>query len=203
MLNQYEQDEELEELFLYFYFRKRIKKKLLQRNKRKRRFWVRDIFLQRDRFGVFHTLYQELKQDREYYYRYLRMSPERFSHLLSLVQERITKNDTRFRKSISAEERLVLTLRFLATGELSFAFRVGRQSVSRIVAETCEAIYLALKDTYLKSPEKPEEWKNISNKFEELWNFPHVTGAMDGKHIRIECQRIVERSITTTRAIIA
>ena len=110
------------------------------------------------------------------------MSLERFSHLLSLVQERISKKDTRIRKSISAEERLVLTLRFLASGENqqspSFSFRIGRQSVSWIVAETCKAIYLSLKDIYLKSPETSEQWENISSKFEELWKFLHVLGAL-------------------------
>ena len=42
------------------------------------------------------------------------MSQEWFSHLLSLVQERISKEDTRFQKGISAEECLILTLKFLA-----------------------------------------------------------------------------------------
>ena len=70
------------------------------------------------------------------------MSTERFSHLLSFVQERVSKKDFeekfRFQKSIFTEERLILlilTLRFLASGEnqqsLSFSFRIGRQSVSR------------------------------------------------------------------------
>ena len=70
------------------------------------------------------------------------MSTERFSHLLSLVQERVSKKDFeekfRFQKSIFTAERLILlilTLRFLASGEnqqsLSFSFRIGRQSVSR------------------------------------------------------------------------
>ena len=45
------------------------------------------------------------------------MNPEKFSHLVSLIQERISKKDTRFRKSISAEKGLILTLRFLAPGE--------------------------------------------------------------------------------------
>lgn len=83
-----------------------------------------------------------MKDDREYLYRYLRMSPDRFQHLLSLVEGRIAKEHTDFRKSIPAEERLVLTLRFLATGEtqqsLTLSFRMGRTSVSRIVSETCE-----------------------------------------------------------------
>ena len=55
------------------------------------------------------------------------MSPERFEHLLQLIGPKITKEDTRFRKSIPAGECLALTLRFLASGDsqksLSFSYR--------------------------------------------------------------------------------
>ena len=58
------------------------------------------------------TLDQSLRDsDREMHYWYLRMSKERFDHLLSLVREEITKKDTKMREAISAEERLVMTLR--------------------------------------------------------------------------------------------
>ena len=30
---------------------------------------------------------------------------------------------------------------------------------------------------------KEEEWKEISQSFENKWNFPHVIGTLDGKHI--------------------
>ena len=54
------------------------------------------------------------------------MSPERFRHLLSLVEPKVYKQDTGFRGAISAVECLRLTLRFLATGDaqqsLSFSF---------------------------------------------------------------------------------
>ena len=78
---------------------------------------VHYIFLQRDNFGDFNTLYQELKYEGEYYYRNHQMSPDRFSYLLSLVPERILEKEPWFRKSISTEERLTLPLRFLASGE--------------------------------------------------------------------------------------
>jgi len=69
------------------------------------------------------------------------MSPERFDHLLSLVEPDIAKNQTNFREPISAAERLCLTIRYLATGDsqqsLSFAFRIGRSTVSGIIRETC------------------------------------------------------------------
>ena len=67
------------------------------------------------------------------FYRYLRMSPERFDVLLGLVEPLISKQRTNFRKPISAAERLSLTVRFLATAEsqqsLSFYFRIGRPTV--------------------------------------------------------------------------
>ena len=46
------------------------------------------------------------------------MSPQRLEHLLKMVGPVIQKVDATFPKSISAEQRLVITLRFLATGEV-------------------------------------------------------------------------------------
>ena len=45
-------------------------------------------------------------------FRYLRMSPQRLEHLLSLVGPLITKKHCRSRKAISPGERLVITLVF-------------------------------------------------------------------------------------------
>ena len=73
---------------------------------------------------------------------------------------------------------------------LSFSFRIGKATVSKIISETCDAIYTALKDTYLSPPKSKEEWLEIFIKFEELWDMPHVIGCLDGKHIRIECPNL-------------
>ena len=121
------------------------------------------------------------------------MSPERFDHLLGLVSPLITKEDTNYRKAISAAERLALTLRFLSTGEsqvsLSFLFRLRKSTISKIIAETCKALRQVLFPLYVKPPSSSCEWKAISKEFEELWNLPHVIGAIDGKHARIECPK--------------
>ena len=81
--------------------------------------------------------------------------------------------------------------RFLASGEdqqsLSFSFRIAKSTIRQIIKETTEAIYSSLKDEYLTIPCSQNEWQKIAEDFENLLNFPHCIGALDGKHIRIEC----------------
>ncbi|XP_046665756.1 uncharacterized protein LOC124357762 [Homalodisca vitripennis] len=36
-------------------------------------------------------------------------------------------------------------------------------------------------------PENEEQWLCESKKFEEKWDFPHAVGAIDGKHVAIQC----------------
>ena len=62
--------------------------------------------------------------------------------------------------------------------------------MSKIIKETCDAIYECLKDEYRLVPTIEEEWLKISNQFEESWNMLHAVGTLDGKHIRIECPKL-------------
>ncbi len=75
---------------------------------------------------------------------FLRMSPEDFEFLLSRIGHRIQKKDTHLRKAVSPMERLLITLRFLASGEsyedLSFLARVSPQAISYIVIDVCRAL---------------------------------------------------------------
>ena len=58
------------------------------------------------------------------------------------------------------EEKLLL-LYYTKTGDshqsLSFSFRIGKATISKIISETCDAIHTVLKDTYLSSPQSKEE----------------------------------------------
>eukprot|EP00794_Sanderia_malayensis_P000867 gene867-161_t len=91
------------------------------------------------------------------------MSPERLEHLLTLVGPLLAKKKCRSRETISPPERLVITLRYLATGDSqqshSFNFRVGKATVCHIIRDTCEALWIALHNTYLNAPETKEDWK--------------------------------------------
>jgi len=64
------------------------------------------------------------------------MDEDHFNHLVSLVSRLIKKEDTCMREAVSPAERVVLTLRFLATGEsfhsLAFQFCISRHAISYI-----------------------------------------------------------------------
>ena len=90
-----------------------------------RRFWVRKIFQERKKYGLYHILTDELRLfDKEYFFRFVRMTPQRFrfvrmtpqrfEHLLSLVGPHLQRTTAKMIEPISPAERLVLTLRFRA-----------------------------------------------------------------------------------------
>lgn len=76
-----------------------------------------------------------------------------FNHLLQKVHGAIVKKDTAMRLAIPANIRLIVTLRYLATGrsykDLSYSSRISPQAIGLIVMETCEAIIDALRE-YIK-----------------------------------------------------
>ncbi|XP_069605173.1 uncharacterized protein [Ranitomeya imitator] len=163
-----------------------------QRKREKRRshqrFWLHPILEVRESRGAYHCLFGELNDNLEKYFEYTRMSQDSFRYLLRLVEGAITRQDTQLRRSISAEERLLVTLRFLATGEtlrsLHFQFRIGVSTLSRIVADTCRALWDNLRDEFLPLP-ITELWEANAKKTEQVCSFPNCIGAVDGKHIRI------------------
>jgi len=78
------------------------------------------------------------------------MSLSEFEFLINLIGEKISKKDTAFWKAISVQERLALTLRFLASGDsyvsLQYLFKISKQAIICIVPEVCEAVVEKLKD---------------------------------------------------------
>ncbi|XP_018377830.1 PREDICTED: uncharacterized protein LOC108770655, partial [Trachymyrmex cornetzi] len=123
------------------------------------------------------------------YLNYFRISSETFQRLLALVGPSITKQESSIRYPIPPRTRLEVTLRYLASGDsmssISYAFRIGHNTVSKIIAETCEQIWTILKEEIFLQPNETN-WQTIAEKFNEQWNFPHCIGAIDGKHIVIQ-----------------
>jgi hypothetical protein len=85
------------------------------RNK-KRRFWMKEILRKRDTEGTFNLLIPQILSDGEQYRNFFRMSKASFSFLLDIVLPALTRQDTNCRRAIRADEKLAITLRYLATG---------------------------------------------------------------------------------------
>ncbi|GBP60237.1 hypothetical protein EVAR_44612_1 [Eumeta japonica] len=127
---------------------------ILATKKRKRRKgrieWCKHWLLKSKQFSHV-NLMNELKFTLKDYKNYLRMDEKLYLKLLSLVTPVIQRQDTVMRKAISAHERLSVTLRFLATGRtyecLKYSAIISPQALGRIIPETCDAIYKALKRT--------------------------------------------------------
>lgn len=130
----------------------------MKSRKRKRSCWTKKWLQRRDEFSHM-TLLKELKENNPDDFRnYLRMSDEVFQEIHATIAPFIQKQDTMLRKAISSEQRLIATLRFLATGrsleDLKFSTAISAQSLGNIIPETCRALWHALRDQYMKVSSK-------------------------------------------------
>lgn len=132
-----------------------VKKK---KQKKNRRWWMTHLFKRRT-LQMRRDLLVDLALEpiTGQFQNFARMSVEDFEHLLSEVGPEIMKKDTVLRKAISTKERLLITLRFLATGDsytsLQYLFKVSKQSISQIVPEVCLALIEALRECIKVSTE--------------------------------------------------
>ncbi|XP_066443030.1 uncharacterized protein [Eleutherodactylus coqui] len=158
-------------------------------SRRQRRYWVHPILTERGTKGHFASLYQDLKNHPEKFVVFCRLPMEAFERLLGLVRRDLTYQDTQMRKAITAEERLLITLRnFLATEEsyasLHLQFRVGKSTITEIVRCTCSAIWQKLQPIVMPSPTE-DTWQRVAAGFQAVAKFPNCIGAVDGKHVRV------------------
>ena len=93
------------------------------------------------------------------------MTPTKFEELSHMVAPSLMK-ESRFQDTISAEERLCVTLRHVVMRDshtiISMNYRMSPTTVGRIIKETCGVIWdiLFLKG-YLKSPTSKSKWKKL------------------------------------------
>lgn len=126
----------------------------LKKKMKKRSTWSKQWLQNRENYSHM-TLLRELQENNPDDFRnYLRMNDECFQALLQLVTPVIKKQITIMRQPISPEQRLVATLRYLATGrslqDLKFSTGISPQSLGRIIPETCKSIIDALQTNYVK-----------------------------------------------------
>ncbi|XP_025153600.1 protein ALP1-like [Harpegnathos saltator] len=125
--------------------------------------------------------------DHEEFFAYTRFWPEQYKLLLKLVTPYLKKYS--FRKPLSPNVRLAITLKYLAQCDTlrskHLEYRCGKSTVHKIIPEVCNAIWLALQPIVLPTLNS-ENWKEISKNFFLKWQFPNCIGALDGRHMEIE-----------------
>ena len=125
----------------------------------KTRSWIKR---RRDR-GYFNNIIRELRiEDRFGFREMFRMDVIDFEYVLGKISDIISpKERLGGTDSIQSDERLALTLRFLATGEtfqsLSFEFRILLNAVFYIVKGCCKAIFERMASEFLKVPSTDAE----------------------------------------------
>ena len=147
--------------------------------------WIR----QREEEGMYANLVQELLvEDTRTYKEMMRMSYKSYRKILGFIEPHITSKDSVVigGQIIIPAERLVLAIRFLATGEtycsLILQFWVSERAISYIIDEVKKAIAQYIGKDYTKILSTSEDWWKISETFQSRWNFPNCLGAIDGKH---------------------
>jgi CelD/BcsL family acetyltransferase involved in cellulose biosynthesis len=78
---------------------------------RKHRYWVHEVNKNREESGVYHRLINDLEEDDARFNMYFRMRKEQFIYLHNLLKDDFRKNNTRFLKATSSEQRLAVCLR--------------------------------------------------------------------------------------------
>ncbi|PIO27718.1 hypothetical protein AB205_0071170, partial [Aquarana catesbeiana] len=80
------------------------------RRSRRHRFWIHPVITQRERRGQFWVLYNDFRAHEDKFFNYTRMSIRSFDELLALLSSHLEQQNTSFRRSIQAVDRLIITL---------------------------------------------------------------------------------------------
>ena len=90
---------------------------LKKRRSKKKKCWVKKWIQRRQDMGACSTLVKELQiEDAQQYVNFLRMSASEVERIMKFIGDIISKKDTKMRQAIPVKDRLMVTLRFLASG---------------------------------------------------------------------------------------
>ncbi|XP_040178942.1 putative nuclease HARBI1 [Rana temporaria] len=175
--------------FVMMYYVWRKKSLTRKMSARGRRYWAHPMLLKRPSEGFFALQYADLRRYPPKFFNFTRMTITTFDYLLEKLHPRLYRTNTDMRLAVPPEERLLITLRFLASGvsytSLSHFFLLGISTISVIVHETCEAIWEELRSSAMPVPDATM-WQEIATGFWKKTQFPNCVGALDGKHVRIQ-----------------
>ncbi|XP_067686105.1 putative nuclease HARBI1 [Haliotis asinina] len=121
--------------------------------------------------------------------RRFRLSKDGIQFVVSLISNEISPLTQRS-NPLSATEKVLLTLRYLATGKMQLCnadhIGVSQSSVSRAITQTITAVSVpAIVRQFISFPTSQAEIRRNQLGFYGIANFPGVVGVIDGTHIQI------------------
>ncbi|KAH8378625.1 hypothetical protein KR009_000376 [Drosophila setifemur] len=164
-------------------------------NTRRRLEWTKD-WLRKNQaeFLSKENLLSELqsRKDECYHLNYfLAITESQFRYLVQKLEPIISQYaPQRKKKSFSAEERLAITLKYLATGEVhscrNYCFRASKFVINEMIANICLGFYEHLKDQYVTLPKTDDQWRNAAEEMERKHNLPHCVGNLFMRSIQLQ-----------------
>lgn len=126
--------------------------------------------------------------DDQEWYKNFRVSRKTFQYMLGLIEDKIHRQDTRLRASVSTRCRVSMSLYYLSSTTeyrtIANLFGVSPSFVCICVREVFQAIVDNMMSSFIFLP-KGEELEEIIKAYKEKWGFPMCSGAIDGTHIPI------------------
>lgn len=129
----------------------------------------------------------EMYNDMEFKYRY-RLDKETVVRISNIIGNNLESMTLR-NKAVSVMDKILVTLRFYATGSfqqvLADHINISQPTVSRIIAIVSRSL-ASLRPEFIRMPTTEEERRRIKLQFYSIRQFPCVLGAIDCTHIRIQ-----------------
>ncbi|XP_060590666.1 uncharacterized protein LOC132745720 [Ruditapes philippinarum] len=149
---------------------------------------MRDWIGRRPELGLYDRLMVELRnEDPRAFQNFMRMPPAMFDEIVQRLTPALSKETTNWRAPLDPGLKVALSLRHHASGakyrEMQFGWKVPHNTISLVLRVVCAAIVDEFRHGLLAPPQTAAEWRQISDNWMNSWNFPHVIGAIDSKHI--------------------
>ncbi|XP_037933869.1 uncharacterized protein LOC119668444 [Teleopsis dalmanni] len=135
---------------------------------------------------------------------FLQITERQFRHLVTMLEPLIsTFEPRRKRKFFSAEERIAITLKYLATGEFhtcrNYCIRASKPVILKMISDICLKMYETLKDQYVSLPKTDEQWQNIANAIQSEHKLPNCIGNLVMQQIEFHTGSRYAPPVTETK----
>lgn len=113
-----------------------------------------------------------------------------FEILLRLIALVIEKKATKMREPIGSDQRNLVMLQFLSTGDahttIAANYVMSPSTVGRTLGGLCNSLWDKLMEaSHIRTPSAVSAWKHIARGFEDRWNLPNMVEAIDGKLVQM------------------